>query len=515
VSLRVLVLTLVAVIPSSVPQNADNTNHLSDCECPNGTQNSAWNCIEQLLQFGVMTGRDVALNWTENYPHCLHAMTTGTTVPQPSSFQSKERNLETRCTEIGLGIIREIYELAKINIHIMQLGKRERSLTEQEKGWEIFECLNELIFLLKDSIAELELALQKVQYIHSLTQSCVGATSNGSWICVLQKHIDKKRDKLKHYEHKCEHFNIEQLFGRYVNPVIFSLIFIVGLAGNGSVLLIFATENKLRTKGNVMIFNLVVGDTLNLLINLPLHYVVHYSYVLRPLSGLSCHLLALSRFLFFAVSALSVVSLSVQRYCITLHTLGRPHTSTILVLYVSTVWLSAILVSLPETVNVTEQKGLCVQQSAGTGHVVLMLRFLFYCVTCPCVMVAFSVVTARRLRRSTRDVPSQLCNTTVERSRNRSAKVLRILALVFLLTYVPSFTWNFVSCRFEDAIRVLPDIVTASIDHVSYHLSFLNVCCNPVALYTASSAFRKPLSRYLCRCCYKLNRKPSCCGQWK
>jgi hypothetical protein len=466
-----------------------------------------------------MTSDELALNWTENYSHCLHAMATGDTFPQRNTFQSEAQNLETRCTEIRLEIIKEIYELVKINIHIMQHGKRELNLTEQEKGWEIFECLNELIFLLKDSIAKLELALQKIKHIHSLTQSCITTSSNGSWLCMLlseeelQKLINNKRDRLKHYEDKCEDFKIEGLFGCYVNPVIFSLIFIVGLVGNGSVLLIFATEKAVRTKPNVMIFNLVVGDTLNLLINVPLHYVVHYSHILRPLTGFSCHLLAMSRFLFFAVSALSVLSLSVQRYCITMHTLWRPQTSRILALYVVTVWVLAIFVSLPETFNITEQKGLCIQYSADTGNVVLMLRFLFYCVMCPSIMVAFSVVTARRLRRSTRDVPSQLCNSTVERSRKRSAKVLKILALVFLLTYIPSFTWNFVSCRFEDAMKVLPDIVTASIDHVSYHLSFLNVCCNPVALYTASSAFKKPLSTYMYRCCNKLKRKPSNCGQ--
>jgi hypothetical protein len=323
-----------------------------------------------------------------------------------------------------------------------------------------------------------------------------------------KKHISNKTDKLKHYEQKCEEFKNEIFFGYYVNPVIYSVIFLVGLVGNGSVLLIFALEKAVRTKPNVMIFSLVVGDTLNLLINIPLHYVIHYSYILRPLTGFSCHLLAATRFLFFAVSALSVVSLSVQRYCIAVRTLWRPQTSRILVLNVLTVWVLAFFVSLPETLNVTERKGMCFVYSEISGNIILILRFLFYCVMCPCIMAVFSVLTARRLRRSTRDVPSQLCNGTLERSRKRSAKIVRILALVFILSYIPTFTWNFVSCWFQDALTAVPDIVAASIDHVSYHLLFLNVCFNPVALYTASSAFRKPLSRYMLRCCNKVHRKP-------
>jgi hypothetical protein len=500
-------------MPHGSVENPDNTYRFRECECPNETQKSAWNSIDQFLQTGDMTSGQLTFN-----SRCLHAMATEGTFAPRILFQSEERNTATGCAEIRLEIIKEIYELAKINIHINEYGEREKNLTEQEQGWEVFECLNELINLLKDSITKHELVQQKVKYVRSLAQSCMTAF-NDSWICMLfseeelQNRINNKRHKLKHYEDKCQDFRIERLFACYVNPVIFTSIFIVGLVGNVSVLLIFATEKDVRTKPNVMIFNLVVGDTLNLLINIPLHYAIHYSYMLRPLTGFSCHLLAMIRFLFFAVSALSVVSLSVQRFCIAVHALWRPQSSRILLLHVVTVWLLAIFVSLPETFNITERKGVCVKYSAGTAKIVLMIRFLFYCVTCPCVMVAFSVVTARRLRRSTRDVPSQLCNSTLERSRKRSAKVLRILALVFLLTYVPSFTWNFASSWFEDAMRVLPDIVIASIDHVAYHLLFLNVCCNPVALYTASSAFKKPLRKYMHRCCNKLKRNPSNCGQ--
>ncbi|PNF41649.1 hypothetical protein B7P43_G07627 [Cryptotermes secundus] len=461
-----------------------------------------------------MTSGELAVKWTDNYAHCFQAMAAGGTFSQYISFQSELRNRELGCTEVGFKIIKEIYELAKMNIHIREYGKKEQNLTEQDTGEDVYECINELTSLLKDSITEHKLLLQKVTYVHSLMQSCMISSFNGSWICMLlseeewKKQISNKTDKLKHYEHKCEELKNERFFGYYVNPVIYSVIFLVGLVGNGSVLLIFAVEKDVRTKPNVMILNLVVGDTLNLLINIPLHYVIHYSYILSPLTGFSCHLLAMTRFLFFAVSALSVVSLSVQRYCIVVHTPWRHHTSRILVLYILSVWVLAIFVSLPETLIITEQKGMCLVYNARNGNIVLLLRFLFYCVACPCIMVILSVITARRLCSSTRDVPNQLCNSRLERSRKRSAKVLRILALVFVITYIPTFTWNFVSCWFQDALTALPNIVTASIDKVSYHLLFLNVCCNPVALYTASSAFRKPLDRYILRCCNKVHRKP-------
>jgi hypothetical protein len=518
VPVLVLALTAVDVLSSTIPhgsvQNPDNRDGLREYECLNVTDESGWKSVENFVQSGDTASGELAVNWTENYAHCSYGMATEGTFPQCIALQSGLGNTETRCAEIRLRIMKEIYELAKLNILIVEYGKREQNLTENSTGLETYECLNELISLLKDSILKLQLVLQKVKYVHSLTQSCMITSFNGSGICMLlseedwQNHVNNKTDKLKRYEDKCEDFKIEWFFGCYVNSVIFSLIFLIGLVGNGSVLVIFATEKNVRRKPNVMIFNLVVGDTLNLLINIPLHYVIHYSHILRPLTGFSCHLVAMSRFLFFAVSALSVVSLSVQRYCITVHGLWRPQTSRVLVLYIVSVWVIAIFVSLPETLNISERKGVCIVYSASAAKIVLMVRFLFYCVMCPCVMVVFSVVTARRLRRSTRDVPSQLCNTALERSRKKSARVIRILALIFLLTYLPSFTWNFVSSWFEDAMTVFPDIVTASIDHVSYYLLFLNVCCNPVALYTASSAFKKPLCMCVYSCCSKLKTNP-------
>jgi hypothetical protein len=121
-------------------------------------------------------------------------------------------------------------------------------------------------------------------------------------------------------------------------------------------------------------------------------------------------------------------------------------------------------------------------------------------------MAAFSILTARRLHDSTRDVPSQLCNANTEQSRKRSARVLRALTLAFLISYVPNFTWNFVDYWFEDELFELPDIVSVSIDNVAYHLLFLNVCFNPMALYIVSSTFRKAFVMYMFRCCSKVKR---------
>jgi gastrin-releasing peptide receptor len=493
----------------------DYSDAVPESDCLNKTLDSDWIPFEQFLETGNKTTGELAANWTETYLRCLFRMALEGILAENNSYLPELRKRELTCTINELRIVEEIYELAKLDTHIKTYDVEEENLIAHiysSHGKEELQFVKEIILLLEESLTKHELMLDKVECIQSLMQSYMKYSINVSSICVLISEqewltrIRNKTDRLKHYQDVQEQLENELLFGSYINPVAFGVILLVGLVGNGTVLFIFAQVKDVRTKYNVTIFNLVIGDTLNLLINIPLHYMVHYSSTFGTVTGLWCHIFAMTRFLFFAVSALSVVSLSIQRYVITVHALWRPRILGNSCLHVVSVWGLAILVSLPEAFNVSDRNGACSSYSMIRRKVVSLLNFLLYCVTCPSIMAAFSILTARRLHNSTRDVPSQLCNTSMEESRKRSAGVLRALALAFLISYVPTFTWNFVDYWFHGEMFELPDIVSVSIDNVAYHLLFLNVCFNPVALYIVSSTFRKAFIMYVFRCCCKVKR---------
>lgn len=502
------VLVLIVAGHNDVPDYSDS---VPESECFNRTRVFALKSTEQFLQTGNMTIGELAVDSTNNYVNCLNKMAPENALRHQSSLQYELRNRELSLTKCNLRTIKEIYGLAEMDADIRDYNKKEEILTDETERKKEFKLLKDLTSLLKESVRKHVSALLKVTCVHSIMKSCNTSSFNSSWICALlsekewESRIKNKTDTLKGYNDECEAVETERFFGKYVNPVIYSVILLVGLVGNGSILLIFALNRNVRTKSNVMIFNLVVGDTLNLLINIPVHYMVHFSSVLGPLTGVYCHLFAMMRFVFFAVSALSVVFLSLQRYFITVHLFWRPVISRkcSVLLYVVTVWLLAIFVSLPEAFNVRDRNGICSSYSQARRKLVSMLTFLLYCVVCPCAMAVFSAVTARRLRNSVRDVTSQSCNRAVELSRTRTASVLRALNVVFLISYVPAYTWYMVAYWFTDELNELPAIVPICIDNVSYHLLFLNVCFNPVALYTVSGTFRKPLCVCMLRFCSK------------
>jgi hypothetical protein len=520
----VLALLVVPVVFADLCGSSHNKAHaysdkVPESYCLNKTRESDWNLVEQFLQTGNITNGELAVNWTESYMPCLLRMATEDILPENNTFLFELRKQELSCTINELRIVKEIYELAKMDVNIKTYNIEEQNLIAQikkEHSKEKLTFLKEIILFFKESLAKHELVLDKVKCVHSLMQSCMRYSLNVSWICVLiseqewNTRIRNKTDELKIYQDLREEIENYMFFGSCVNPVVYCVILLVGLVGNGTVLLIFALEKDVRRKSNVTIFNLVIGDTLNLLINIPLHYMAHYSSTLGPMTGFWCHLYAMTRFVIFSVSALSVVSLSIQRYVVTVHALWRPRILGKSSLYLVTVWVLAILVSVPEAFNVTYLDGVCSSYSQARRKIVSLLDFLFFCVTCPCIMATFSVLTARRLHNSTRDVPSQLCNTNTEQSRKRSARVLKALTLAFLISYLPNFTWSFVDIWFGDDLFRLPDIVSTSIDNVAYHLLFLNVCFNPVALYIVSSTFRKPFLMYMFRCCNTVKRKRQC-----
>jgi bombesin-like receptor 3 len=62
-----------------------------------------------------------------------------------------------------------------------------------------------------------------------------------------------------------ERVNVE----KYLAPVIFGLIFVVGAVGNGSLMFIICRYKSMRNLTNIFIFNLALGDLFILLFAVP------------------------------------------------------------------------------------------------------------------------------------------------------------------------------------------------------------------------------------------------------
>jgi hypothetical protein len=109
-------------------------------------------------------------------------------------------------------------------------------------------------------------------------------------------------------------------------------------------------------------------------------------------------------------------------------------------------------------------------------------------------MGVFSVLTARKLRQSVRNVPGELRYKNREAARYRSAKMVTALAITSAMSHIPRSIWFFLVSFLHLNLREMKYIF---IDEVTNYLIFSNSCLNPLALYIASGTFRDLFNRYL------------------
>ena len=294
-----------------------------------------------------------------------------------------------------------------------------------------------------------------------------------------------------------EKFSVLQI---YVNPTIFVIIMAVGLVQNVTLVLVFVRHGEIRTTANTMIFNLAISDILNLSISAPLFCMFHYPHN-APNNVMLCRLYTAGRHFLLCVSALSVLALSVQRFCITapFHLSSRRKSwtpSTSPTLYVFAVWLLSFLIALPMFLIEGVYSYLCSSNTEGSPtRIIFLLYTLMFCVLLPGLMLFFSTLTAWRLRRSVMQMPCEIRHRTHARVRRRSARIVTFLALVFVVTYCPLWMWATV-VYWTDADRQSAIVLVS--EYVTKYLLFANGCFNPIALCAASGTFRKLFKRYLC-----------------
>ncbi|XP_069690379.1 bombesin receptor subtype-3-like [Periplaneta americana] len=466
-----------------------------------------WICVQHFFQSGNMTCREIPVNLSESDVR-------ETSWPQEvKNYTVFHPNVKDNIKNTCATLVEKLYTLFELNACLEELNNTVKNMTILVFDKGITKDLLNLVKILEQSVSYYKLAFEKVSNLRKLIE-LYNATDIFNVTCFTDLLCENKwRSRMEHETNTLNYFKKvretsanKKPFRKYIDPAVFGFILVTGIMGNGILLFIFARHKDVRSSPNMIILNLIVGDTLNLLINLPLHYAMHYNRFW--MGGILCPLYEMVRFTILGVSALSVVCVSIQRYFAVIHSLkAKRITNRYICVYIFSVWIVAIFVSLPESFNYIFVDKVCTTYDQNRRMIASVVLFLFYCIVCPCVMIVFSVLMATRLRNSTRDVPNQIRNISVEHSRKRSAKVLKALAISFVISYVPWFTWMLVRYCFGSQLETLPNLVFEYIDSIAYYLLFLNVCFNPLALYFASSTFRKPVNMYLFSCCRRRKNK--------
>ncbi|EEC19147.1 bombesin receptor subtype-3, putative, partial [Ixodes scapularis] len=310
----------------------------------------------------------------------------------------------------------------------------------------------------------------------------------------------------------------EQRLETYVVPTLFALIFIVGLLGNGTLILVFIRNRTMRSVPNIYIMSLSIGDFIVIAGTVPFISTI---YVLDswPYGLFLCKLSEFLRDVSIGVTVLTLTVLSIDRYVAIamplLNHKGRRHTRrTVTILLAISVWIVAILMAIPGThysfvmqVQATPNLHYSVcypfppEMWPWYPKLMVLLKFLIQYAIPLVIIGTFYCLMARQLIRTSRAHLSQTSCGGVAHLKQMKARVkVAKIALAFVLLFAVCFFPNHVFMMWYYFAPNAPSQYN-SFWHVwkimGYVMTFVNSCLNPVALYLVSGVFRNHFKHYL------------------
>ncbi|XP_055840244.1 neuropeptide CCHamide-1 receptor [Episyrphus balteatus] len=311
----------------------------------------------------------------------------------------------------------------------------------------------------------------------------------------------------------------------YIVPVLFAFIFIVGVLGNGTLIVVFLGVRQMRNVPNTYILSLALADLLVIVTTVPLTSTV-YTVDSWPWGSFLCTLSEFTKDVSIGVSVFTLTALSGDRYFAIVDPLRKFHAhgggkraTRMTIAIAFSIWILAIFCGLPaligtsvKRVNINSNKSFSYcypfpdEWGPGYAKLMVLLRFLVYYAVPLIIIGIFYVLIARHLV-YTASVPGEMQGAVRQvRARKKVAVTVLAFVLIFGVCFLPYhifmlwfYYWPTSQNDYNSFWHVLRIL--------GFCLSFANSCANPVALYFVSGAFRKHFNRYLFCQGYTAGRK--------
>uniref|UniRef100_A0A1A9V1T8 G-protein coupled receptors family 1 profile domain-containing protein n=1 Tax=Glossina austeni TaxID=7395 RepID=A0A1A9V1T8_GLOAU len=336
-----------------------------------------------------------------------------------------------------------------------------------------------------------------LQFINNLPANALSSMAYNDSMETNCTHLD---DNKVHFinEEECDSVYTppSQRSETYVIAVIFILIIIVGVLGNGTLIIIFFRHRSMRNVPNTYILSLAVADLLVIVVCVPLATTV-YTYETWSFGRPLCQVTEFFKDVSIGVSVFTLTALSGERYCAVVNPLRKLQTKPLTVMTAVMIWMLSILCATPPLIvsdlqvyEIQPNLSIYVCSPFGSERENLEIYTRFMVVTkaiiyylLPLLIIGtLYLLMAKRLHMSTRELPGETL-TTQSRSQMRSRRYLARMVIWFVIVYTV-------------AQVIHKDIKTIE-------KNFLNSCINPVTLYWISGTFRAHFNRYLCCRCTK------------
>lgn len=316
----------------------------------------------------------------------------------------------------------------------------------------------------------------------------------------------------------------EQRPETYIITVLFALIFIVGVLGNGTLVIIFFRHRSMRNIPNTYILSLALADLLVIIICVPLACIV-YTQESWTFGAEMCRISESFKDISIGVSVFTLTALSGERYFAIVNPLRKLQTKPLTVFTASMIWIVAILLAAPSFI-VSDIQEIYIQPSKNSDNLTIIVCSPFgrnrtnsdsyakYTVICKAfiyyllplsIIGALYILMAKRLHTSAREMPGEalgMQSRSQARARRHVARMVVAFVVIFFVCFFPYHLFELWFHLNPTAKEDFDDFWHA-IRIIGFCASFMHSCVNPVALYCVSGVFRQHFNRYLCCLCIK------------
>jgi len=140
----------------------------------------------------------------------------------------------------------------------------------------------------------------------------------------------------------------EMVLYSIVVPVLFGLITVVGLTGNGLVIYVIVTKRRMRTVTNLLLLNLAIADVCFVIV-VPPFTAYMYATANWPFGDIACRLMHYLVNVTAYVTVYTLVLIAALRYATIVHSTStvRYRTRRNVMLAVAAIWVLMLLVNSP------------------------------------------------------------------------------------------------------------------------------------------------------------------------
>ncbi|KAL3886649.1 hypothetical protein ACJMK2_026629 [Sinanodonta woodiana] len=307
----------------------------------------------------------------------------------------------------------------------------------------------------------------------------------------------------------------------YQNPffialiLFYGIVFIVGIVGNVSVILVIVRFKHMRTLTNVFLMNLTVSDILVVCVCIPvtLGNCVYRDWIYGEIM---CKITPFIQGTAIGVSVLSLLSISISRYC----AINRPLTAKIIFskrnvyLNLTGIWIISMATCSPLlVVNTVETSGfpgifvthICVEKWNTNKDRDVYNMFIF----CILFVWPFTLMTIAYIRVGMIlwNGDSRLFTESNQHRRNnvllqrrRSVKMLICVVTLFGISWLPYYSVNIWIDQNRQSMMGTKtmSMVTEYIYPIVLLLGLSNSSVNPICYCFFSKSFRKGFIRLFC-----------------